>query len=169
MKNFSLLLLIIMFLSACTYKNEWHQVPVQNKFSVELPDYMKESKKLRADASLQYENRYRNTYIIVIEHDKKNTPFNEFVNNSINPITKYLDKPAITDSMNITLNNLPTRVNKIMGEMESGDEKENIYYTHYSIDGKKKYYEVCTWTRGPKRLDQYGKDLQRMMDSFKEI
>lgn len=169
MKNFSLFLLSILFLSACTYKNEWHQVPVQNKFSVELPDYMKESKKLRADASLQYENRYRNTYIIVIEHDKKNIPFNEFVNNSINPITKYLDKPAITDSMNITLNNLPTRVNKIMGEMESGDEKENIYYTHYSIDGKKKYYEVCTWTRGPKRLDQYGKDLKRMMDSFKEI
>jgi len=169
MKNFILFLLSILFLGACTYKNEWHQIPIQNKFSVELPDYMTESKKLRADASLQYENRYRNTYIIIIEQDKKDMSFSDFVTKSINPLTKYLDKPAITDSIDITVNGLPTRLNKIMGEMESGDDKENIYYTHYSINGKKKYYEVCTWTRGPKRLDQYGKDLQRMMDSFKEM
>lgn len=169
MKYLLSLLSIIIFLSSCKYKNEWHQVTIDNKFSADIPDYMEVSKKLRADASLQYENRYRNTYFIVIEHEKKNQDLKLMDVNCVAPLMKYLDKPVITDSADVSVNGLPARMNKVMGEMQSGDDKENIYYTHYLVDGKKKYYELCTWTRGPKRLDQYGKDLQRMMDSFKEI
>lgn len=169
MKNFVLVLMATAVFSSCKYTNEWHQVTVPNKFTVELPDYMQESNKLRADATIQYENRYRNTYLIVIEHDKTAEELILFDRNCIKPLMTYVDKGLITDSVNTTLNGLPARMNKIMGEMESGDEKENIYYTHYTVNGKKKFYEICTWTRGPKRLDQYGKDLNRIMNSFKEL
>ena len=169
MKNLLLILLVSIALASCKYKNEWHVVSVNNHFSVELPDYMTESNKLREDATLQYENRYRNTYIIVIEHDKKEMILANFDTQVIRPLLTYVDKGIITDSTNIKIGELNARMNKIMGEMPSGDEKENIYYTHYSVDGKKKFYEICTWTRGPKRLDQYGPDLKRMMDSFKEL
>jgi hypothetical protein len=130
---------------------------------------MEESKKLREDATFQYENRYRNTYVIVLEKDKGTEDFSTFEKNAIKPLTTYVDKCIITDSTYIKVNGLDARMNKIMGDMESGDEKETIYYTHYSVNGKKKYYEICTWTRGPKRLDQYGPDLKRIMDSFKEL
>lgn len=169
MKNLFIVVLISIVIASCTYKNEWHVLSVNNKFSVELPDYMTESKKLRDDAVLQYENRYRNTYIIVLEHEKKGMNLASFDTQVIRPLLTYVDKGIITDSTNIQVGELNARMNKIMGEMPSGDEMDHIYYTHYSIDGKKKFYEICTWTRGPKRLDQYGPDLKRMMDSFKEL
>ena len=93
----------------------------------------------------------------------------QFDSAAILPLLKYVSKPLITDSLDVMVNGLPSLEKRIMGEMNSGDGMENIYYDHLSIRGKKGDYEVCTWTRGPKRQKLYQADMARMIFSFKEL
>lgn len=160
--------LFILSIQSCNYSNEWKEISVENKFSISVPGFFKEDKGLRKDASFQYANRYRNIYAIVIEHDKSNKTLYEMDESVIQPLLKYIDKPIVTDSIDTKINGLNARQNKVMGTMPSGDATEFIYYNHVLIEGKKKFYEVCTWTRGPKRKDLYDADLTRIIFSFKE-
>ena len=93
----------------------------------------------------------------------------QFDSAAILPLLKYVSKPVITDSLEVMVNGLPSLEKRLMGEMNSGDGMENIYYDHLSIRGKKADYEVCTWTRGPKRQKLYQADMARMIFSFKEL
>lgn len=170
MKKYILTLLFISALfSSCSYDKEWKQQNVKNRFSINLPPFVKEVDDLRKDASLQYANRFRNFYVIVIEHDKSAADLHAFTKESIAPLCKYLDNPIITDSAKVEVNGLSAYENKIMGDMDSGDGKETIYYDHLSVMGKNKNYEVCVWTRGPKRKQQFEADFQKVLFSFKEI
>jgi hypothetical protein len=167
--QFFALLMIAFAIDGCNYDNAWKEIKVADDFTISVPGFFKEDKELRKDASFQYANRYRNVYAIVIEHEKAGQSLYPLSKQTILPILKYVDKPIITDSLDLTVNELPAREHKIMGTMPSGDETEYIYYSHMVIEGKKKFYEVCTWTRGPKRKNLYDADLTKIMMSFKEI
>ena len=167
--QFFAIVMIAFTINGCNYDNSWKEIKVAQDFTISVPGFFKEDKQLRKDASFQYANRYRNVYAIVIEHDKTGQNLNSLSKENILPILKYVDKPIITDSFNLTVNSLPAREHKIMGTMPSGDETEYIYYSHMLIEGKKKFYEVCTWTRGPKRKNLYDADLTKIMMSFQEI
>ncbi len=167
--QFFAFLMVAFAINSCNYDNTWKEIKVAQDFTISVPGFFKEDKQLRKDASFQYANRYRNVYAIVIEHDKSGQSLYPLSKQTIQPILKYVDKPIITDSLDLMVNSLPAREHKIMGTMPSGDEKEYIYYTQMIIEGKKKFYEVCTWTRGPKRKNLYDADLTKIMMSFKEI
>ncbi len=163
------ILSFVLIIEGCDYSNDWKEIEVKNKFTISVPGFFKEDKQLRKDASFQYANRYRNTYAIVIEHEKLDQSLSQVNQKTVGPMLKYIDKPIITDSININVNGLTAIQNKIMGTLPSGDEAEFIYYNHVLIEGKRKFYEVCTWTRGPKRKNLYDVDLAKIIFSFKEL
>lgn len=169
MRYIYLLLFFTVSLLSCSYKNEWKHIRAGSNVEVEIPDYMSVSTKLRDGALLQYENQYRNIYFLIIKHDAANTNLQDLTTNCLKPFMVYLEKPVITDTTTSTLNGMPVRITKLMGEMPSGDGKESIYYIHYVIQGKNNFYELSSWTRGPNRYAKYGNDMLRMLNSFKEL
>lgn len=160
----------LLFLSACEYDETWKNIPINQHFTVDIPPFVKKVDDLRPGAPLQYSNRFRNFYIIGLEYEmNKNISLDSLQKQLIKPILSYVTHPIITDSFLTTVNGLPARENKISGEMESGDGTEIIYYRHLSILGNKRMYELCTWTRGPKRYEQHDSTFQRILYSFKEL
>jgi len=166
---YPLLLVLVFIMSACDYDKEWTNKNIGNRYTISVPGYLKEVNDLRKDASFQYANRYRNVYLIVFEKQRTKMDLTQFDSAAILPLLKYVSKPLITDSLDVMVNGLPSLEKRIMGEMNSGDGMENIYYDHLSIRGKQGDYEVCTWTRGPKRQKLYQADMARMIFSFKEL
>lgn len=162
--------LTILFFASCTYDESWKNIPVNDHFSVDIPPYVKKVNDLRPGAPLQYSNKFRNFYIIGLEYDlNKNISLDSLQRQLIKPIITYVTHPIITDSLPVNINGLPARENKITGELESGDGTEIVYYRHLSIIGKKRMYELCTWTRGPKRIEQHDTTFTRILYSFKEL
>jgi hypothetical protein len=46
---------------------------------------------------------------------------------------------------------------------------EMIYYSILTLETKDKFYQECIWTRGEDRKLKYGKDIERILLSFKLI
>lgn len=165
-KTFSIILFALLF-SACHYSNKWTTVSNNNEFSAEVPSWMNKTDDLLSGAPLQYCNRFRSVYFIVIK-DKQDTlpPFTEYAANNISVLKNAMQKAQVTDSTVTELGGLKGIHSEVMGNMG----KEKIFYSHYSLEGKKGYnYQVCIWTRGEERKLRYKDDINRMLESFKAL
>lgn len=154
-------------ISACRYSDTWETKNFNNEFTAEIPSWMEKTDELKEGAPLQYRNRFRNVYFIVIK-DKQDTlpPFPTYVANNIAVLKRALTQPLVTDSANAELGGLEGVRSEVMGNM--GDEK--IFYTHYSLQGKKGFnYQVCIWTRGEERKLRYSAEMNRIIQSFKML
>lgn len=159
---FHLLSIFLISSIACNYDESFREIPREH-YSLQIPSYMNAVENLHPNAKMQYSNRYRNMYVIVLSDDKTNKSFLEFRKSALKVITQYLDKPVITDSVKIKLNGLDAFETEVFGNI--GDE--SIYYDHLAINAPDKYYEVCVWTRGPERKLRYGADMDKIAHSFK--
>lgn len=155
------------FISACRYSDFWETKNFNNEFTAEIPSWLEETDELKEGAPLQFRNRFRNVYFIVIK-DKQDTlpPFPTYVANNIAVLKRALTQPLVTDSANAELGGLEGVRSEVMGNM--GGEK--IFYSHYSLQGKNGYnYQVCIWTRGEERKLRYSNDMNRIIQSFKML
>ena len=167
MKNTLYLVLIALsalILNSCKYSYKEEVINVNNQFTMTVPDYLSKCDDLRPGSEFQYCNRYRNTYVVVFS-DKKDKDFQKFYSDQINIIKKVLDKPMVNDSMAITIPGAKGIHTELAGKMQG----EMIYYSVLTLETKDKYYQDCIWTRGEDRKLKYGKDLEKILMSFKLI
>ena len=167
MKNrISLILLALsgLILYSCKYSYKDETVTVKNQFTMTVPDYLSETDELRPGADFQYRNRYRNMYAVIFS-DKKDKDFATFYNEQTAIIKKALDKPMVNDSIAVEIPGAKGTHTEIAGKMQG----EMIYYSIQTLETKDKYYQECIWTRGEDRKLKYGKDIQRMLLSFRLI
>jgi hypothetical protein len=166
MKNRITLTLIalsgLILYSCKSYKD--HVVNVKNEFTMTVPGYLSEADNLKPGADLQYSNRYRSTYLVVFS-EKKNGDFQSFYNQQISVIKKVLSKPMVNDSIPVQIPGATGVHTEIAGTMQG----EMIYYSVLTLETKDKFYQECLWTRGEDRKLKYGKDIERVLLSFKLI
>ena len=129
-----------------------------------VPDYLSKADNLKPGADFQYSNRYRNMYVVVFS-DKKDKDFQTYYNEQINVIKKVLDKPMINDSLPVEIAGAKGIHTEIAGKMQG----EMVYYSVLTLETKDKFYQDCIWTRGEDRKLKYGKDIERILLSFKLI
>jgi hypothetical protein len=167
MKNhiyISLIALSGLILFSCKYSYKDQSVNVKNEFTMTVPDYLSPAENLKPGADFQYANRFRNTYAVVFSAPK-DKDFKAFYDEQIGIIKKSLDKPSINDSLPVEIPGAKGIHTEIAGRMQG----EMIYYSALTLEAKEKYYQVCIWTRGEDRKLKYGKDIQRILLSFKLI
>lgn len=163
MKNLILIFFLSAIITACTYTGEFKDVNTDGLYTIAYPDYMKPSKQtLHENAILEYNNRYRNIYSVVVR-DEKELDFLDYQQKNIGNLKKFdlLLNPLVTDSV-FTEN--PT---SILIELYGIMDEENIYYWHKTIESPKYYYQIIVWTRSMDRKQRYGPDIEKMIDSFK--
>lgn len=129
-----------------------------------VPDYLSKADNLKPGADFQYSNRFRNMYVVVFS-DKKDKDFQTYYNEQINVIKKVLDKPMINDSLPVEIAGAKGIHTEIAGKMQG----EMVYYSVLTLETKDKFYQDCIWTRGEDRKLKYGKDIERILMSFKLI
>lgn len=156
-------------------------IQVNNEYSLSVPKYMTEAKNLNEEASLQYQNIFKETYVIVIDEDKE-TFINTFVDanaydSTLSVTVNYQNAQLQSFSENMTvtsqqdpvswkLNGLEAQHVQMTGKVE-GVKKEIVYYLTF-VEGKDKLYMIMAWTLKD-RKEKYGKTMEVMSKTFRLI
>lgn len=190
-KLFKILLLIILGFSLTSCINfktkekegtsdieNFNQIEINNEYQISLPKYMRKTSELNDDASLQYQNVFKETYVIVIDEPKE-----EFVD-VFKELNQYSDKYSLVEnyrdvqlqlfaeSMSIEnettpesmeINGLDAEMLEIDGKVQGIEDK--ITYSLTFIEGDEKVYMIMAWTM-LNRKDTYRADFENITKSF---
>lgn len=159
---------------------ELEPVSINDEFSMGIPGFMTKTASLNEDASLQYQNMFKETYVIVIDENKQ-----EFIDAYIgleaydttrSVLSNYADTQIqlTTSNMEVIQKNKITSL-KINGlnaatvQIDANVEgvKNAIAYFLTFIEGKEKLYMVMAWTFRDKK-DDYAMIFEKMAKSFQE-
>ena len=162
----SCFLLLASCLSSCKYPVTYKDVTC-NKFSISVPSWLKEDKTLKPGAEFQYANRFRNFYAIaeVDNKDSLKESAAEVMTGNINVLRKAMINPVVSDSTDVTTSSLHGSRAEVFGKMGT----ENIYFSEIILEGKTNYYHLSIWTRGEDRKLKFKEDINRILNSFKEL
>lgn len=160
-------------------EKDFKLVKHENDFSIYVPNYFKESDDLNDEATLQFQNLFKETYLVVIEEPKQDfiDLFRELdeYNDSISPVKNYkyvqgeffkesvdLKKEYPTESTDI--NGLPSEIVKFDASIEGIDIAYDVAY----IEGEADIYMIMAWTLESRR-EKYSKTFDMAIKSFREI
>lgn len=170
MKPLSYLLLsaILFFTASCNLipgkkeeklvAEDFNTVAIDKQYIIRLPKYMTKAKNLSEDASLQYQNIFKETYTVVIDESKERF-INTFMELSLYDTTlsiseNYRDVQlgSIEENMGVTWKSTPVAIKigkldahqiEIDGNVE--DVEEEISYLFTFIEGKDNVYMIMSW------------------------
>src|SRR5687768_6382191 len=189
MKQRSLLAVgLIFLLSSCfnfskkeetVAETEFKTVKTGTEYSLDVPVYLKEADNLNDDASLQYQNVFKEIYVVVIDEDKQ-TFIDTFVEADeydttksaaenyrtvqLNSFSEAIEFTAQTEPRKIRINGLDAQYVQIDGRVE-GIRNEISYFITY-IEGNDKMYMLMAWTLKD-RKEKYRQILEAISGTFR--
>ncbi|RDY61243.1 hypothetical protein [Flagellimonas nanhaiensis] len=160
---------------------DFNQIEVNGEYRLSLPKYMRKTDNLNEEASLQYQNIFKETYTIVIDESKDDfiemfTELGEYDEN-ISVIKNYRDvqQQLFAESMYVDKESSPIalEINGMEAEMVDIDGRvdgidEDITYFLTFVEGKEKVYMIMSWTM-TSRKDTYESTFDGIAKSFKLI
>lgn len=183
-----LILFIGLIQSACNLSNKKEElsldkdfkfIKVNNDYGIHVPDYMKETKDLNNDASLQYANVFKETYVIVIDESKDEfidtfTELEEY-DTTISPVKNYrdvqlkmliegMDVKYKSDPMALSVNGLNAETVELDAQVEG--IKYDIGYFITFIEGTENLYMIMEWTL-QNRKEKYRTTFDQIARSFR--
>ena len=84
---------------------------------------------------------------------------------NLSVISKAMAKPVVSDSTEVTIGGLKGARVEIFGKMSG----ENIYFSEVVLEGKNRFYHLSVWTRNEDRKLKFKEDIDRTLNSFKEL
>jgi len=170
-----IVLCLFAFLLSCD-SNKVETVTVKNKFSLELPSFLSKARDLHNDASLQYQNAFKEFYVVVIDEPKQEfydvanttTDFTPDLNGYYqilkNSLEESISDTQFTPTKDIQINGLKAKTFSFTGEIDNLP----IFYDIAYIEGKETFYQVVIWTlKGSK--EKFNEPMDKIISSFKEI
>ncbi len=172
-KYFGLLLFILSVVS-CGKENEVSTIKKKN-YSIEIPKDLSDTKLLNEVASLQYENQFKEFYVIVIDETKESlvdffdpnseTPnnldgYSELLKENMAPVLGKVDFSKIPSKQ---INGMKAKVFSVETKIENLD----AYYKFGFFEGKNSYYQVMLWTLLDKKKEHEPR-MQKIIESFRE-
>lgn len=180
MRKLNFVFLIIIFITACKPEDPDQLVTIDNKYSISLPAFMIKSKTtLNEDASLEYVNRWKEFYIIVIDELKSEVhkaivdneltdKYSEDLEGYTNLLLDNLEQSVVisekSDMVDTEINGMPAKLITLKARVERMD----IFYSYAFIQGKERYYQIMAWTLQEKESEHKDK-MNKIMHTFKEL
>lgn len=160
---------------------DFKEVDVEHRYRLSLPNYMRETTGLNSEASLQYQNIFKETYTIVIDEPK-----DEFVqvfkelgqyNDEISLIKNYRDVQLqlFAQRMNIENQGSPVQLKidgmdaemvDIDGTVEGVSEKISYFLTF--VEGRENVYMIMSWTM-TSRKEIYKATFEKLAKSLELV
>jgi hypothetical protein len=150
-------------------------------YQVTVPGYMNKATDLNVDASMQFQNIFKETYLAIIDEDKTEfvDAFRELgeLDSSLSTIGNYrkiqidyfLESVRVINKgepKQITINGLAAEQIEFEGRVPGVDY--DIFYIMTFVEGKEDLYMVMTWTLSSSK-DKYRGDFLTMVNTFTEI
>lgn len=180
MKKFLSLLSLLFVLFACKQDTSTQTITIKKLYSLEIPNFLSVANHLHEDASLQYQNIFKEFYTIVIDEPSKD--FDDMIVNE--PSLSDYYTPNLEGYSNLIIDNMKVTVEdgtfseftktKINGHeartiILSGTVEEiKVFYHLTFIKGRKQYYQIVNWTE-LKRKEDHLKFMENIAISFKEL
>lgn len=170
--------MLTLFYSCATEEGE-QKITVENRYSLEVPAFLSQTEDLHDDASLQYQNLFKEFYVLVIDEPKTelHTVLKEFdledsYSDDLNGYTKLIlngiyssmDGPSQSDIVETNVNGLPARFATLSGVIEGIP----ISYTYGIYESRTRYYQVIAWTLADKQ-SEYQSQMDAILQSLKEF
>lgn len=172
MRNYLLLSLVAIFFFSCDSETTYDLVTSDNgAFSVNVPSHLTKATDLNEDATIQYQNIFREYYFIVIEETKEEfadalsflyeddeidaepEDFEYSLEEYADLVTEFfgegLEVINETDLVDVEINGLKAK----QKEMDANFEDLEVYYHLTVIEGDKGFYQVLQWTLGDKKAE----------------
>jgi hypothetical protein len=159
--NFSFLstLALCSALSACSFLNTKNEkaavtdlspVTINSEYSMGIPSFMTKTTSLNDDASLQFQNIFKEAYVIVIDESKEGfvdaLVDADSYDSSRSVIENYADTQVQLTTSNM---NVITKKDVIHATVEG--VKQPISYFLTFVEGKEKLYMIMAWTLQTKK------------------
>ena len=150
-------------------------------YKITIPKHMTTSTELNDDASLQYQNIYKELYIIVIDEPKtdfiktfSDPEINEYDDN-LTPEKNYriVQMKSMKEKMTLraepsikktTINGLDAEIVDFTGNVEGVES--DIFYKIAFVEGTKNLYMIMTWTLDSDK-NKNNEEMESMINSFK--
>ena len=159
--------LFFIFLFACG-ETQWEEVKINDQYLILLPDYLEKTSRIKPEASLQYENNRKQTFIIVMDERKSSL-------DKIKSLQDYFklvaEEYCLLDKQ---LKKLEVDEKKIQGanaiyyEYTMHPKEVPTRFIGAIIEGKEYFYHVVAWTK-ESGFENYGDDLRKAVVSLREI
>ncbi|TPD68514.1 hypothetical protein [Flavobacterium microcysteis] len=174
MKKIIALCLFVSLFSCTSDKTE--TITVKNKYSVELPSFLSEAKGLHNQASLQYQNAFKEFYVVIIDEPKQefmdaakttaefSPDFNGYSQILRGSLEASLKEAAFTDTKDTHINGLNAKTFSLTGKMD----EIPIFYDIAYVEGKNHFYQIVIWTIESSK-DKFREPMDKIIASFKEI
>lgn len=172
---------LIILLASCDAMVKKVEVVTDNKFKLQLPDYLADVKgDLNDEAQLQYMNGLREVYFVALYEPK--SEFDNYIeigvfegDDSDSPLDIYADllnEMTEESSENYKLKQrIDTVINgnsAIVCHQTKKVDGIDTYFVTAFVQGVSDYYQIYSWTL-LERKDRYKSQLEEMIFSFQEI
>lgn len=173
MKKIITLALFCIFLSCDSKKSE--TVTVKDKYTIVLPAFLSKGNDLHEEASLQYQNTFKEFYIIILDEPKQEiidvAPILEieptlegYYSYLTNSMKETIKNPKFIDVKNTKINGMKAKTFSVSGNVDGLD----AYYKIAYVEGKETYYQILTWTL-LKNQEKNAPEMDKIISTFKEI
>jgi hypothetical protein len=149
-------------------------------YSMDVPEHMSKASSLNDGASLQYQNLFKEAYVIVIDEDKEayinsykemsvydttRSVISNYAETQIQSTTENLEVISKSKISSFNANGVKAKAIEIDANLE-GVSAPITYFITY-IEGKDKLYMVMAWTL-QSRKDTHRDTFNRMVRTFRE-
>jgi hypothetical protein len=162
-------------------EKDFKTVKIKGKYQMSIPNYMKQTNQLNDEASLQYNNLFKETYVIVIDEDKEQfisaikeaemddatiSTIESYRNIQMELLTGNIDVSNENYSEKKTINGMNSEQVTFVGKISGVDDE--IAYILTFIEGENDLYMIMDWTLN-KYSKKYTNTFLKIADSFKEL
>jgi hypothetical protein len=150
-------------------------------YEISVPKYMKVATDLNMEASMQFNNIYKETYLAIINEDKSDfvEAYDELgaYDNSLSTIGNYrkvqldylmtgLDVISQDAPRQLTIDGMDAEQVEFTGRV--ADVDSDIFYMITFVEGRNDIYMIMAWTLGNSE-EKYRETFYHMVDSFREL
>lgn len=154
-------------------------VNTNDLYQVALPDFMSEATNLSDDAALQYQNVFKEFYVVILDEPlldfKESFQGLDMYNDSLSVIDNYTEVQysSIVEDLDITsdvirksvkINGLPARIIEFDAKVDDIDVPITYYYTFF--EGKENVYLMLAWSLQTRRK-KYQTLFEKISRSFR--
>ena len=175
MKTYFLFISMVLLVVSCEQKDDLQTITIGNEYSIALPSSLSKAENLNTEASLQYQNIFRELYVIVLDEPKKEVDsylestssasgLNGYAKLLKNNFKEALEKPTFSEPKNSQINGLKAQLHSVSATVEASE----IYYELAYIEGKSNYYQVLVWTVYDQK-ENHIEEMKEIISSFKEL
>ncbi len=184
-----ILLIITLTLSSCLGNSEkkkagdddFRTESALDLYEIQVPKYMTSTAGLNSDASMQFQNIYKETYLAIIEESKEEfietfkdlgqyeeakSAAGNYQTIQMNFFSEGMEVSRMSTPKKMKINGMDAEQVEFVGRVPEIDF--DIYYLMTFVEGKETLYMVMEWTLSDNE-DTYKDTFKQMAESFKEI